>query len=374
MFINSFVDLSLLLFTVVFLLFLFFIPKIHSKPNVLEEGSDQLEAFFRKYGHHLSHLIFLRDKEVFWTQNEKVLIMFRQIGRKRIVLGDPIGEEAFIKAGIEEFLKDCDKRKLIPVFYQISKDKLHHYHEFGYQFLKLGEEAIVNVHNFTLNGKQWAKLRTRRNKFERKGFKVQIVQPPYSKHLLSQLEDISNSWLGGRKEKSFSVGFFDEEYVSRFKIALLYDPEGEIIAFATLPELRIDRKDSIHIDLMRYKNNSPHGTMDVLFLEIFLWAKENGYYYCSLGFAPLANVGHSPHCHLKEKVAKLLFMHNTFQYNFKGLKEYKGKFASIWEPKYLAYKGSFLPMLILQIILLIHKKPKLKPSYQSFKPINEKAS
>jgi len=372
MIINSFLDSSFFIIPVLLIFIVFIIRQFHSKPNNVEESMDSLHSFLNKYGHHLSHLIYLKDKNVFWAQDEKVLIMYRQIGRKRIVLGDPIGEEAHMKDAIKEFLKDCEKKKLTPVFYKISKNHLHLYHEFGYQFLKLGEEAIVHVHDFTLKGKQWAKLRTRKNKFERKGFTIQIVQPPYSNYFLSQLKDISDSWLSGRKEKSFSVGFFDEEYVSRFKIALLYNPEGEIIAFATLPEINIDGKKSIHIDLMRYKNNSPHGTMDVLFLEIFLWAKEKGYHYCSLGFAPLANVGDTPYAHLKEKMAKLLFMHNTFQYNFKGLKEYKGKFAPSWESNYLAYKRSFLPMLILQIILLVNKKPKLKASYQSFKTVNEK--
>jgi phosphatidylglycerol lysyltransferase len=47
-------------------------------------------------------------------------------------------------------------------------------------------------------------------------------------------------------------------------------------------------------------------------------------------------------------------------YNFKGLKEFKSKFASRWEPKYLAYKKTFLPVTILQLLFLINYKLSTK--------------
>jgi phosphatidylglycerol lysyltransferase len=40
------------------------------------------------------------------------------------------------------------------------------------------------------------------------------------------------------------------------------------------PSIATDYKKSITIDLMRKLADSPHGTMDVLFIHIFKWAKE----------------------------------------------------------------------------------------------------
>ena len=310
-----------------------------------------------KGGNHLSHLILLQDKDVYWAQDGRVLIAYKKIGNKLVVLGDPIGEERPIQAAIAEFNEYSKSIGLTPVFYQTSPRFMHFYHDTGYRFLKLGEEAIVNLDKFTLEGKQGAKLRTSLNKFTRNSYTFKVINPPYSNDLLSELRVISDSWLGDQKEKGFSVVSFSEEYVSCFPIALLSDPEGNIVAFATLAN---DYKKTMTIDLMRKSSDSPHGTMDVLFIHIFKWAKERGYQHCSLGMAPLAHVGDSPFSFKKEKLARVAFLHGNSFYKFKGLKEFKSKFACTWEPKYLAYKKSFLPIVVIQLLLLINSKPHPK--------------
>ncbi|GAA2712621.1 hypothetical protein GCM10009865_38920 [Aeromicrobium ponti] len=100
--------------------------------------------------------------------------------------------------------------------------------------------------------------------------------------------------------------------------------------------------------------------MDVLFIHIFKWAKERGYKRCSLGMSPLAHVGDSPFSFKKEKLARLAYLHGNSFYNFKGLKEFKSKFACTWELKYLAYKKSFLPIAVIQLLLLINSQPHPK--------------
>jgi phosphatidylglycerol lysyltransferase len=97
--------------------------------------------------------------------------------------------------------------------------------------------------------------------------------------------------------------------------------------------------------------------MDVLFIHIFEWAKAKGYETCSLGMAPLANVGDNKFSFKSEKLIRLAFLHGNSFYNFKGLKEFKGKFACTWEPKYLAYKTTFLPITIVELLFLINHQP-----------------
>ena len=313
---------------------------------------EQLMSFLKeKGGNHVSHLIFLKDKEVFWTKNHNVLLTYKQIGNKLIVLGDPIGEEENIKDSIKEFCEYSKSKGLKPIFYQISPRYMQYYHDSGYRFVKLGEEGLVNLQQFTLEGKQGAKLRTRVNKFTRNSYTFNVLQPPYTKEMLLEIKQISDSWLGSQKEKGFSVVSFSEEYVSRFPLAILYSPTGNIIAFATLAW---DYKNTISIDLMRKYSDSPHGTMDVLFIHIFNWAKNNGYQQCSLGMTPLSNVGSCKHSFTTEKIIRLAYLYGNSLYNFKGLREFKNKFTSDWEPKYLAYKKTMLPITLLQLLLLIN--------------------
>ncbi|WP_066049372.1 phosphatidylglycerol lysyltransferase domain-containing protein [Robertmurraya korlensis] len=320
-----------------------------------EHKDEQVLSFLQENGgNHASHLILLRDKELFWAVQQKVLIAYKKIANKLVVLGDPIGNEVYMSDAIKEFHEYCDQLGLTPVFYQISARFMHVYHETGFSFMKLGEEGIVNVKNFSLAGKQGAKLRTKFNKFARENFHFRVVSPPYSHSLLTELRAISDEWLGDQKEKGFSVVSFSEEYVSSFPVALLTNTEGQVVAFATLPT---DYKDTVTIDLMRKTTSSSYGTMDVLFIHIFQWVKEHGYEYCSLGMAPLANVGKSKYSITCEKLIRYIFLHGNALYKFKGLQEFKGKFTSSWEPKYLAYKKSPLLLVIIQLILLINQPP-----------------
>lgn len=325
---------------------------------------DKVTSFLKEYGgNHASHLIFLQDKEIYWAQNEKVFIVYKNVANKLIVLGDPIGDESYIMATIKEFIAYCKSKGKKAIFYQINPRFMHYYHEAGYRFLKLGEEGKVNLDNFSIAGKQGAKLRTRVNKFNRNNVQFSVLYPPYSEQMLSDLQNISHSWLGNQKEKGFSVVSYKEEYVSRFPVAIMRDSTGNLIAFATLAT---DHKASIAIDLMRKSSDSPHGTMDVLFVHIFHWAKEKGYQTCSLGMAPLANVGNCQHSFFREKLIHLAYQHGNSLYKFKGLKEFKSKFACTWEPKYLAYKKSFLPLVLIHLLLLINKRqPKLETKNQT---------
>ncbi|MFS0777213.1 phosphatidylglycerol lysyltransferase domain-containing protein [Neobacillus sp. 3P2-tot-E-2] len=369
-------DTTLWYFLILIFAFVTFykINKLKTKNSLttsnIDSQLDRVIAFLEETGgNHLSHLILLQDKDVYWAVEEQVLIVYKRIGNKIVVLGDPIGPEALVPKSIKEFQEYGVSKGLKPIFYQISPRFMHLYHDTGYRFLKLGEEGVVNLHNFSIEGKQGAKLRTRVNKFTRNSYTFSVIMPPYSKAILSELKEISDSWLGNQKEKGFSVVSFSEEYVSCFPVALLYDPEGKVLAFATLAT---DHKKSITIDLMRKFPNSPHGTMDVLFIQIFKWAKENGYLNCSLGMAPLSNVGDCKFSFQSEKFIRLAYLHGNSMYNFKGLKEFKSKFASGWEPKYLAYRETFLPVVIIQLLLLINSTPHPKSVVDKIKYLMKK--
>jgi phosphatidylglycerol lysyltransferase len=306
-------------------------------------------------GNHVSHLIFLRDKRIYMTANRKVMIPYQKVGNKFVVLGDPIGKKEHLANAIKEFEHFSASSGHIPIYYQISPAFLSYYHEVGYRFFKLGEEAIVNLKDFTLDGKKGAKLRTRRNKFIKQGYQVKILTPPHSDEIMKELRQVSDSWLSNREEKCFSVSFFCEQYVSRFPVSILQNSEGRIIAFATLASDYVNGNSTLIIDLMRHVAERPHGAMDMLFLSILFWAKENGYKRCSLGMAPLSNVGTHSSAFMNEKLARLVFRYGNLFYKFQGLREYKSKFANGWEPKYLAYKKSPLMVVMIQLLLLVHR-------------------
>ncbi|WP_166462406.1 bifunctional lysylphosphatidylglycerol flippase/synthetase MprF [Psychrobacillus vulpis] len=328
---------------------------------------DEIKAHLDKYeGTALSHLIFLHDKYIFWNQSRTVMLSFQKYSDKLIVLGDLIGEKADILRAMEEFHDRANVYGYTPVYYQVTSKMFPYLHENGYDFFKLGEEAFVDLPSFELSGKKMKNLRANKNKLEREGYCLQVIQPPHSDAFLASLKLISDEWLDGRKEKGFSLGWFDATYLKTVAIALVVDGEGKSVAFCNIMPA-YDNGKMVSIDLMRYAANAPNATMDFLFIKLFEWYKEKKYEKFNLGMAPLANVGLSKYSFLTEKIAYQIFLYGHAVYHFKGLKKFKEKYADHWEPKYLALrKKASLPITMAQVSLLIARSgPNNKNKWMS---------
>ena len=342
-------------------LVILYIGHMIRKPKMMEMESSihqeqKIKDHLERYtGTEFSHLIFLHDKYVFWNKDNTVLFSYQAYADKIVVLGNPVGLESNFSSAIEEFLETADQYGYTPVFYEINNKILPALHEHGFGFFKLGEEAHVDLDSFTFTGKKMKGYRAVKNKFERENFSVKLVNPPFSSEMMNELEEVSMKWLQGRAEKGFSLGFFDEQYLNTSRIAILRDEEG-IIGFASLMPM-YDNDERISVDLMRFKPGAPSGTMDFIFLSLFEWAKGEGYKVFNIGMSPLSNVGQSKYSFLSEKIAAQIFLHGQYFYHFKGLKNFKVKYADFWESKYVAFrKKSSLPFTMAQITLLIGKK------------------
>ena len=306
-------------------------------------------------------LAFLNDKLLYYyIENEKDLVAFQFVleDGKAIVMGDPIGPKEYFPKAINEFIKEAESKNLIPLFYEIGQELTLLLHELGYEFMKFGETAKVNLTEFGLVGKSGRKFRAVINRGENSGYSFKIMSPPFSNEFMDELENISNAWLSGREEKGFSLGFFDRDYLSLAPVACVLDKSGKVQAFANF--LVCNTKTESSIDLMRYDPlTERNGIMDYLFVQIFLYMKENDVVYFDLGMAPLSNVGQNDHSFVEEKLAFLVYTFATRFYSFGGLRKYKEKFSPSWEARYLSYpKDSNLLFDLLTIYKVDNRKVK----------------
>lgn len=334
--------------------------KIEDDPLFTAPDFSKIEAFLEKHkGNYLVHLLFLGDKNIFWAVDGTVLIPFAKYKDIIVVLGDPLGEENNISKGIIEFQEFLDLYGYRCVFYQVSEKNLPVYHDNGYYFFKLGEEAVIDLEEFNLQGSSKSNFRNVLNRFKKDGYTFELLDHPFTSELFDQLEKVSNEWLGKRKEMGFSLGWFDRDYLQRSPIAVLRNSESEILAFVSLLP-GYDQNRSISLDLMRFVKDVPNSTMDYLILNLLIHYKEAGYSSFNLSMAPLSNVGYAPNSHFQEKVARLVYHYGKHFYSFDGLRRYKEKFDPVWRPKYLAYPQLVsLPATIIQVSLLVSTAKKL---------------
>lgn len=356
MFFTTLIGVMLAALTV-YLIFRYLSAPTKSLADPYDEA--RLKAVVAKFGgNEVSHLGLMRDKSLHFYQvdgEDRVFFLFKKKADKLIVMGEPVGDETQIPAAIADFMKQADDQDMSLVFYEINESLTMKLHEFGFDFMKFGEEGYVDVTTFTLAGTKRKGERALMHKFEREGYSVELLKPPFDDALLDDLQTVSDSWLDGRSEKGFSLGFFDRHYLNQAPIAVVRAPDGKIVAFAT--DMPTGNNEVTSIDLMRSSADAPSGIMDEVFIHLFELAKDRGFKYFNMGMAPLANVGTSSYSFIEEKIAHLVYECGYRFYGFQGLRSYKNKYVTEWVPKYVAYrKRTSLLFTLLQIMMVVNQK------------------
>ena len=95
--------------------------------------------------------------------------MYGVQGRTWVALGDPVGPPDRLAGLVRLFLERCDDFGGVPVFYEVGKEGLHRYADFGLTFVKLGEEARVDLSSFSLEGARASKHRQALKRLEKEG-------------------------------------------------------------------------------------------------------------------------------------------------------------------------------------------------------------
>jgi phosphatidylglycerol lysyltransferase len=301
-----------------------------------------------------AHLALMGDKSLLFDADGKAFIMYGIEGRSWVAMGDPVGNDDRARQELVwTFRERCERAGGWPVFYQVNPDDLDLYLEVGMSLLKIGEEARVRLEQFNLDGKSKKVLRNTVNKLVREGLRLEIVPTEQVPALLPQLKPISDAWLREKRvrEKGFSLGAFDETYLARTPMAVVWQ-QDQPVAFANL--FLTDSMEEASVDLMRYVPDAPPGLMDYLFVELMQWSKAHGYRWFNLGMAPLSGLQSRRQAPLWNRFGALIFGRGERFYNFQGLHRYKDKFDPEWEPRYLAAPGGIaLPVVLTNVASLI---------------------
>jgi phosphatidylglycerol lysyltransferase len=320
-------------------------PVLVRKPASVQERA-RAKEIVEKWGRSsLARFTLFPDKSFFFSAGGTSFAFIPQ-GRVAMVLGDPIGPEADLPDALEAFQEYCQRNDWLAAFYQVQHTYLDLYQSKGFAALMIGQEAVVDLARFTLEGKAGKDFRTALNKMERLGHHAEIHLPPLAGELLENLRDVSNEWLTGMhgSEMRFSVGWFDDEYIRNSTVATISTPQGTISAFANMiPEYQ---KPEFAVDMMRRREKIENGTMDFLFIAILRWAKEQGAATFSLGLSALSGLGENSDNLAAERALRSIYENVNRFYNFKGLHAFKEKFHPQWQARYLIYPGlSSLPLV-----------------------------
>lgn len=286
------------------------------------------------------------DKSIILADTSRAFVMFGVSGRSWIALGGPVGEPQAAQEVAFDFVDAARRAGADPVFYEVGPEDVPTMLELGMTLHKMGEEAIVDLRTFTLEGSRRKRLRAGYARAQREGLSLRFAAPPHAAALVEEIRDISDQWLaaGKTREKGFSVGRFDPAWLDRWPLALVCR-DGRIVAFANVMTTRSRRRATV--DLMRHSAAAPSGAMDFLFVALMLELKRQGYSEFTLGIAPLSGLVPRRSRRLWDHFGSLIYRHGGHFYNFAGLRAFKEKFGPDWRPRYLATSSAHLPLVQL---------------------------
>jgi phosphatidylglycerol lysyltransferase len=281
-----------------------------------------------------NNLALLGDKNLLFNKDRTACIMFQSSGNSWVAMGDPIGPAQLGEELAWEFLEECDGMAVSPVFYQVTPERLPLYVDLGLTLSKLGEEARVPLESFSLEGAARSDLRQAQRRASRDGATFEIVGRGAVPAILPELRAVSDAWLDAKNavEKRFSLGFFDERYLSHFDIGVVRH-RGAVVAFANLWR---GGSTELSVDLMRYNDAAPKGVMDYMLIECMLWGRTQGFRWFNLGMAPLSGLEEHALAPTWHKLGRIVQRYGETFYNFEGLRKFKEKFNPVWRPRYLA--------------------------------------
>ena len=292
-----------------------------------------------KYGKNaLDYYKLLPDKSYLFSKNRDGVIAYRSVLGVAINLGDiicaPESQSDFLKG----FIAWSHENGWRVAFMQTGDQLLPLYKASGLDILKVGEDAIVDLAQFTDKTSKKKDFKSRVKKFEKEGFSFALLKPPHSTALLDQLEEVSNAWLSlpGRRERCFSLGMFDREILKDENVYAVFSNDKKIIAFVN--QVRSYAEGEVSIDLMRHQHDVPNGTMDYLFVKLLPELHKAGFKTFNLGLAALSGVGETEDANLHEKAVHQIYEHMNRFFSYKGLRRYKDKFDPIWTSRYLIYE------------------------------------
>jgi lysyl-tRNA synthetase, class II len=330
--------------TVVVTAFLFLRPA-RPEGRLGVADATQIRTLLDRHGasDSLGYFALRNDKSVIWSATKKSCIGYRVVSGVMLAGGDPLGDKEAWPGAIDAFLDMAAKHAWIPAVIGCSERGAEIWCRQGeLTALELGDEAVVQVADFSLQGRAMRNVRQMVTRVDRAGYVAEVRRvgdvPPEE---ITRLVRRADSWRGVPTERGFSMalgrigGLGDERCVIATAVQ-----DGELRALLHFVPWGID---GLSLDLMRRDRSAQPGLNDFMIVETIKAAADLGVSRISLNFAAFRaalergeKIGAGPITRAWRRV--LVFLSRWFQ--IESLYRFNAKFAPIWVPRFMVFTST----------------------------------
>ncbi|WP_437027640.1 phosphatidylglycerol lysyltransferase domain-containing protein [Streptomyces sp. enrichment culture] len=344
------------LLTAVTTLYLAFRPE-HPAARLTEQDEERLRALLARHGGRdsLGHFALRRDKAVVFSPSGKAAVTYRVVCGVMLASGDPIGDVEAWPGAIERFMDEARAHSWTPAVMGCSETGGHVWtRETGLDALELGDEAVVDVKDFSLAGRAMRNVRQMVKRIERAGYETRVRRVrDLGDAELDRIRRAADAWRGTDTERGFSMalGRVGDPADGDCLIATAHRTDGPPGAPGS-PGGHGDLKavlhfvpwgaDGVSLDLMRRDRSADPGMNEMLIVAALQAAPALGITRVSLNFAMFRaalargeRIGAGPV--LRAWRGLLLFLSRWFQ--IESLYKFNAKFRPRWEPRFVVYRA-----------------------------------
>jgi lysylphosphatidylglycerol synthetase-like protein (DUF2156 family) len=277
------------LFVIISMAVLLFRP--YREPDDTDDDVlDKARDLVRRYGSDSLAYFNLRRDKAFFFYGQEMFIAYKRVGDVALISADPVGPVELIPDAIRAFKSFCLERGWRMGGVGESAELSTLYEEAGFRTFVLGEESIVDLHGFSLEGRNARKLRQSVSKLERSGITIEFMfNASIPAHVRHELKKISADWRGGHDESGFAMGLgrLLSQEDPDCMLSIAYDREMSPVGFMHWVPLYPDLGYSL--DVHRTRIDAPGALSDFLIAKTAMFLREHDYRYMALHFLNLSS-------------------------------------------------------------------------------------
>ena len=332
----------------IFGIFIILIPlwahlrRVSAIPVSTDDEKKLMVSLVEKFGNNDSLAFFATrdDKSVIWSNNRQAGIAYRVQNGVMLASGDPFGEPSLWPEAISNFLSRAKEYGWTPAVMGAGEKGGRAWIENAdLAAIEIGDEAIVDVQDFTLEGHSMSNVRQTLNKARREGFTcdtVKVADLPEPER--ERIRELAIRWRGDSIERGFSMSMdrFMQDLDSS-SILVRGFKNGELVAFLYfVPWGQI----GFSLDRMQRAPEPFPGITELMIVEMIEFCNENKYRYLSLNFAAFRSIIEraekiSAGPILRTLRALIRFFSGWFQ--VESLYRFNSKFQPDWNARYILY-------------------------------------
>ncbi|EWT03583.1 membrane protein [Intrasporangium oryzae NRRL B-24470] len=320
------------------------------QPDLSPEDDARLRSLLERSPDSLGYFNLRRDKSIIWSDSGKAAIAYRVVGGVMLASGDPIGDPEAWPGAIANFLDEAERHAWTPAVLGCSERAGTAWtRATDFAALELGDEAVVDVASFSLEGRAMRNVRQMVGRVRRAGYETDVVRvrdlaPSERFQLLAD----AAAWRGSETERGFSMALG--------RVADDLDPDA-VVVIATCDGVVRGflqfvpwGRDGISLDVMRRDRGAEAGVNELLIVSALEACRDLGVSRVSLNFAAFRTIfergerlGAGPITRFMRSV--LVFASRWFQ--LESLYRFNAKFQPAWVSRFLVYPGGSLPRVAL---------------------------